>query len=135
MMFSGDPGAEESYEPADIFLVGSGAPPSVELALADRLCVGFCPASVLNLRVKIVLFADCPLANEGGRGVTGAEDRDAYWFSLEGDDGRWAGDIEPVAATPSLGDAVREIDDSTELGLGGGKKDDDIGGTSGVPLA
>lgn len=43
-------------------------------------------------------------------------------MSLEGEEGLCDGDnvFEPAAA-PSRGDAVREVEETTELGLGGGR--------------
>lgn len=93
--FIGDPGAEESYEPPEIFRTGGGSLPSAELTLDDLPWLNFCPASILALRADTILFVDCPLPNVCGRGVTGdgsggvhrIEDIEAYWLSFDGDDG------------------------------------------------
>ena len=90
-----------------------------------------------------MLFADCPLPTACGRGRTGDgkkgvfrnEAIDACWFSFDGDVGLCGGDKAPGLAVANRGDAMREVDDTTELGLGGGKWADGEADRSGVPFA
>lgn len=63
------------------------------------------------------------------------EDNEAYWLSLEGEDGRCGGDSVPGLDVPNLGEAIRDDDDTTELGLGGGKCGEAANCRSGVPFA
>lgn len=127
--FSGDPGAEDSYELPEIFLAAGGSFPSAELTLDDLPWLNLCPASMLVLRAETILFVDCPLPNVCGLGIAGdgnggvprIEDIEAYWLSFDGDDGRCGGEVVLEAGAPSRGDAIREVEDTAELGLGGGR--------------
>jgi hypothetical protein len=135
MRFNGDPGAS----PPDIFLAGGPFISFCDPTLAERPWLAL-PVSILALRVATMLFVDCPLPPGCGRGRTGdsrvgvclSEANEACWCSFEGEGGLCGGENVPVLFA-SLGDAIRDDEDTAELGLGGGKCGTDS--RSGVPLA
>jgi hypothetical protein len=134
MRFNGDPGASP-----DIFLTGGAFTSFCEPTLAERPWLARL-ASILALRAAMMLFADCPLPPDCGRDRTGDsrvgvflnEDNEACWFNFDGELGLCGG--EKVAlVVANLGGAIREEEDTTEPGRGGGKCGADS--RSGVPLA
>lgn len=134
-------GAETSDStPPDTFLA---CRTGVELPLDDRpRPMTFC-ASRLARRADTRPLAEFPRPSGGGRGRTGEgsegvfrmEDNEAYWLSLEGEDGLCGGDSVPGLDVPNLGEAILEDDDTTELGRGGGKCGEAANCRSGVPFA
>lgn len=133
--FNGDPGAS----PPDIFLAGGPFISLCDPTLAERPWLAL-PASILALCAATMLLVDCPLPPVCGRVSTGDSSGDVFlneaneacWCSFEGEVGLCGGENVPVVFA-NLGDAIRDDEDTTELGRGGGKCG--VDSRSGVPFA
>ena len=132
--FNGDPGPS----PPDIFLAGGALASFCDPTLAERPWLALLD-SILAFLAAIIPLADCPLPTGCGRGRTGEsnvgvflkEDTEACCCSFDGELGLKGG--ENVLVLASLGEFILDDEDTTELGLGGGKCGTDS--RSGVPLA